>query len=70
MNVSAALKIGWGRCVHFCEHGLDTVEGGQVKRIGVGADGQEGLQEATIIKKLEDLRVVWADLFKAGTQVN
>lgn len=69
-NVAAALKIGWGRCVHFCERGLDAVEGGQHKRIGVGADGQEALREADVIGKLEELRVVWADLFKQDVERN
>ncbi|KAJ3521105.1 hypothetical protein NM688_g9063 [Phlebia brevispora] len=39
-NVAAALKLGWGRAVHFCERGMETVEGGRSKLIGVGADGQ------------------------------
>ncbi len=63
-NVAAALKLGWGHVVHFCEHGLETVEGGRSKRIGIGADGQEALNEASVVNKLEDLRVVWADVFK------
>ena len=64
-GVAAALKIGWGLCVHFCEHGLDTVEGGKLRQIGINADGQkEELREAGIISKLEELRVVWSDLFK------
>ena len=60
-----ALNLGWRRVVHFCEQGLETVEGGKAKQIGVGADGQEALNEAIIVNKLEDLRVVWADEFKA-----
>ena len=63
-NVAAALNLGWRRVVHFCEQGLETVEGGKAKQIGVGADGQEALNEATVVNKLEDLRVVWADVFK------
>ena len=70
-NVAAALKVGWGRCVHFCEHGLDAVEGGKLRQIGVSADGKkEEFREATVIGKLEELRVVWADLFKPEVELN
>ena len=61
-NVAAAIRLGWGRCVHFCEEGLETVEGGKAKQIG--ADGQAPLPEATIISRLEELRTVWSDVFK------
>ena len=69
-NVAAALKLGWERVVHFCEHGLETVEGGRHKQIGVGADGQEALKEATVVNKLQDLRVVWADIFKPEVEAH
>lgn len=60
-NVAAALQLGWGRCVHFCERGLETVEGGKPKQIG--ADGKEALQDAVVIGHLEELRTVWSDVF-------
>lgn len=61
-NVEAAINLGWGRCVHFCEKGLKTVEGGRPGRIG--ADGEPALEGATVISRLEELRTVWKDLFK------
>lgn len=61
-NVAAALRLGWGHCVHFCEEGLETVEGGKPKQIG--ADGQAALQDAVVIGRLEELRTVWRELFK------
>lgn len=60
-NVAAAQRLGWGRCVHFCEQGLETVEGGKPKRIG--ADGKEALQDAVVIGRLVELRTVWSELF-------
>lgn len=65
-NVAAAIRLGWGRCVHFCEQGLETVEGGMPKRIG--ADGKEALQDATVIARLEELRTVWSEVFKKDTE--
>ncbi|EKM59208.1 uncharacterized protein PHACADRAFT_191528 [Phanerochaete carnosa HHB-10118-sp] len=64
-NVAAAVKLGWGRCVHFCEAGLETVEGGKTRQIG--ADGKDALPEATVIGRLEELRTVWNDVFKKST---
>lgn len=60
--MAAALRLGWGHCVHFCEQGLDTMEGGKHKQIG--ADGQEALKDAVVISTLEELRTVWSELFK------
>lgn len=62
-NVAAAIRMGWGHCVHFCEEGLETVEGGKPKQIG--ADGKEALQDATVISRLEELRTVWSEVFKS-----
>lgn len=69
-NVAGAVGIGWGRCVHFCEHGLHAVEGGVRLQIGMGADGQPTPRDATVINKLEELRVIWADLFRPGVELN
>ena len=64
MNVKAALKLGWGHCVHFCERGLVHMEGGKAKEIG--SDIQAGLEEDGVvtITKLEELRTTWPELFK------
>ncbi|GBE79686.1 pyrimidine 5-nucleotidase [Sparassis latifolia] len=61
-NVEAARKLGWGRCVHFCEHGMQAVEGGKEKMIA-----QDGTipDDVVVISKLEELRTVWPDIFKA-----
>lgn len=64
-NVAAAIQLGWGRCVHFCEAGLEVVEGGMPKQIG--ADGKEAMPGATVIGRLEELRTVWNDVFKKDT---
>ncbi|KAH7914211.1 pyrimidine 5-nucleotidase [Hygrophoropsis aurantiaca] len=63
LNVVSAKRLGWGRCVHFYESGLETVEGGKIKRLGL--DGQQGAEKEGIevISDLEQLRVVWADIF-------
>ncbi|KAI0702875.1 pyrimidine 5-nucleotidase [Cytidiella melzeri] len=61
-NVAAAFKLGWGHCVHFCERGLETMEGGKSKQIG--ADGQPALQSVPVIGTLEELRTVWRELFR------
>ncbi|KAH7921810.1 pyrimidine 5-nucleotidase [Leucogyrophana mollusca] len=63
LNVVSAKRLGWGRCVHFYETGLETVEGGKVKRLGL--EGQQGTDEEGIevISNLEQLRVIWTDIF-------
>ncbi|KAI0091986.1 pyrimidine 5-nucleotidase, partial [Irpex rosettiformis] len=61
-NVLAAHRLGWAHCVHFCEHGLETVEGGRPKQIG--ADGQPALEDVTVVGQLEELRAVWRELFR------
>jgi pyrimidine and pyridine-specific 5'-nucleotidase len=61
-NVAAAHRLGWGHCVHFCEKGVETVEGGRPKRIG--ADGQPALEEVPVVSELEELRKIWRELFR------
>ena len=61
---AAAIALGWGNCVHFCEAGLETVEGGKAKQIS--ADGKEPLPGATVVGRLEELRSVWSEVFKTG----
>jgi len=64
-NVVAARKLGWGRCVHFCERGLVAVEGGKAKEIGKDVAGSADGGGIIVISNLEELRDVWADIFKS-----
>ena len=64
-NVDAAKELGWNNCVHFCELGLENVEGGQVRKIGM--EREEGKDNGVVvISDLEELRTVWKDVFKAS----
>ncbi|KAJ3814203.1 pyrimidine 5-nucleotidase [Lentinula lateritia] len=68
-NVQAAQKIGWAHCVHFCERGLEHVEGGKVTKISstakVNVDSQqEEKADIKVISELEELRDVWPEIFK------
>lgn len=60
-NVQAAWRVGWGRCVHFCERGLEIMEGGKFKEIIPNEELPRDIEEIT---HLEELRRVWADIFK------
>jgi len=62
-NIEAALELGWGKCVHFCEQGMQAVEGGKVKEIGQAGSVANG---AVVISRLEELRTVWPEVFKAS----
>ncbi|KAI0347235.1 pyrimidine 5-nucleotidase [Trametopsis cervina] len=62
-NVAAAVRLGWGHCVHFCEQDIQTVDS-LIEKGQVGADGQPALQEVPVIGKLEELRTVWHELFR------
>ncbi|KIL00627.1 hypothetical protein PAXRUDRAFT_821525 [Paxillus rubicundulus Ve08.2h10] len=62
LNVIAAKELGWGRCVHFHEVGLDAMEGGRMKKLEV--DGDSGADQGiAVINDLEELRVVWPEIF-------
>lgn len=61
-NVEAAWRLGWGRCVHFCERGMEVVEGGKLKEIVISP---ELPGEIKVVTHLEELRTVWADVFKS-----
>ncbi|KAF9818319.1 hypothetical protein IEO21_02834 [Rhodonia placenta] len=63
-NVLAAHKLGWGRCVHFCERGLVAVEGGKEKEIGGDAGLFPDDSGISTVSDLEELRTVWSNLFK------
>ena len=61
-NVIAAQTLGWGRCVHFSEQGMEVVEGGKKKIIE--QDGENGSDNSVVvIGDLEELRAVWHDIF-------
>ncbi|KAG6336847.1 hypothetical protein ID866_2243 [Astraeus odoratus] len=62
-NVISARKLGWGRCVHFHEHGLETMEGGKLKTLGQNGDTAADTDCIQVIYDLEELRVVWPDIF-------
>ncbi|KAI0796719.1 pyrimidine 5-nucleotidase [Abortiporus biennis] len=64
-NVEAAKSLGWGRCVHFCEHGLEVVEGGKRKQLH--SEGTETPTGVKIITNLEELRDLWSEFFKGDT---
>jgi pyrimidine and pyridine-specific 5'-nucleotidase len=60
-NVEAAKKEGWGRCVHFKEPTSGSVESGRVKEV-------ESVNDIAVISNLEELRVLWPDIFKTAEQ--
>jgi pyrimidine and pyridine-specific 5'-nucleotidase len=63
-NVDAARALGWAHCVHFCEKGLEGVEGGRILQIdnerAPGAPDNDIIDVCT----LEELRKVWPEIFK------
>lgn len=65
LNVIAAKKLGWGRCAHFHETGLDVVEGGKRKTLGVDGDSAADVEGIVVISDLEELRVIWPDVFSS-----
>ncbi|KAI6035156.1 pyrimidine 5-nucleotidase [Pisolithus orientalis] len=62
-NVVAAKKLGWGRCAHFYEAGLEAMEGGKLKTLGRNGDTAASANGVVVITDLEDLRKVWPDIF-------
>ncbi|KAJ7590949.1 pyrimidine 5-nucleotidase [Mycena floridula] len=62
-NIDAAKALGW-RCVHFCEAGLENVEGGKVKAIGTDRELGASDNDVPVISELEELRLTWSDIFK------
>lgn len=61
-NVDAACELGWRSCVHFCEQGLENMEGGQIRKIGADREVQSE-NRAVVIQDLEELRTVWKEVF-------
>lgn len=68
-NVEAARELGWGHCVHFCERGLEHVEGGKVQKISnashVNGVGQNDM-DIKVISELGELRDTWPEIFKSN----
>lgn len=64
VNVNAARSLGWGRCVHFSEHGMHVLEGGKAKEIGADASATTNVDGVVTISRLDQLRTVWMDIFK------
>ncbi|KAF5333526.1 hypothetical protein D9611_002441 [Ephemerocybe angulata] len=62
-NVDAARALGWAHCVHFCEKGLEGVEGGKVKEIDNERSPNAPDNDIVDIADLEQLRVVWPEIF-------
>lgn len=63
-NVEAARRLGWGHCVHFCERGLIAMEGGKPKHIGTDIQEGDDTSGITAVTNLEELRIVWPEIFK------
>lgn len=66
-NIDAAQKLGWNSA-HFCEKGLETVEGGKIKQIGMERGTVTPDNGAKIIADLEELREIWSHLFTSSTK--
>jgi pyrimidine and pyridine-specific 5'-nucleotidase len=63
-NVDAAKREGWGRCVHFREPKIWSVEHGRMEEVGSERDKGGAENDASVINNLEELRVLWPDIFK------
>jgi len=63
-NVDAARREGWSRCVHFREPKLGSVEGNMVEKVGIERDKEAVEDNVAVISNLEELRVLWRDIFK------
>jgi pyrimidine and pyridine-specific 5'-nucleotidase len=61
-NVDAAKKEGWGRCVHFHEPEVRVAGDGRLQETGTQRD--EGGKDVAVISNLEELRILWPDIFK------
>jgi len=63
-NVDAARELGWAHCVHFCEKGLEAMEGGKIKAIDDSREPGAADNDVIDVTTLEDLRKVWPEIFK------
>jgi pyrimidine and pyridine-specific 5'-nucleotidase len=61
-NVTSAKELGWGHCVHFFEVGLETMDGGKMKKLArdTNTNDAEGIAQ---ISDLEELRTLWPEIF-------
>ncbi|KAI9574721.1 pyrimidine 5-nucleotidase [Boletus coccyginus] len=64
LNVIGAKKLGWARCAHFHETGLDVVQGGREMTLGAH-DGSTDVEGIAVINDLEELRTIWPDIFSS-----
>ncbi|KAF8897624.1 pyrimidine 5-nucleotidase [Infundibulicybe gibba] len=65
-NVDAARAQGWAHCAHFCEVGLEAMEGGRLKEIGEERSNDRPENDGVaIIGNLEELRRIWPEIFKS-----
>lgn len=63
-NVDAARALGWGHCVHFCEKGLEAMEGGRIKEIDDAREPGAVDNGVVDVTTLEELRQVWPEIFQ------
>jgi len=63
-NVDAARALGWGHCVHFCEKGLEAMEGGRIKEIDDAREVNAVDNGVVDVTTLEELRQVWPEIFQ------
>ena len=62
-NIAGAKAVGWARCVHFCEQGLEHTEGGRKEEIGRSEDVDQ-LTGVDTVANLDELRSVWPEIFE------
>jgi len=64
-NIDGARAVGWAKCAHFCEQGLEAMEGGQAKQIGSerAAGNMTGMNGIEVVTNLDELRLVWPEIF-------
>lgn len=62
LNVRSAKELGWGHCVHFCEAGLEIVDGGKTKKLVLDTNTNDP-KSIRQISDLEELRTLWPEIF-------
>ncbi|KAG1907095.1 pyrimidine 5-nucleotidase [Suillus fuscotomentosus] len=62
LNVRSAKELGWGHCVHFCEAGLEIMDGGKTKKLVLDTNTNDP-QSIRQISDLEELRTLWPEIF-------
>jgi pyrimidine and pyridine-specific 5'-nucleotidase len=63
-NIDSACAEGWAHCVHFCERGLEAMEGGRIKEIDDEREPDAVDNDVVEISTLDELRTVWPEIFK------